>query len=120
MRPKHWLNFARYKMSHAPLKMSIAQAHKELDRAWRKSYSPKRNKDVIDLLIPRNLNISAMHFLMRLFFRGIYVPQMTRRAWLNLIFQNRRSIFKLVRTGIAEYREAHDAQPDKATAPSMN
>ncbi|HEU4507324.1 MAG TPA: radical SAM protein [Pyrinomonadaceae bacterium] len=118
-RPKHWLKFAQYKMSHAPLKMTIAEAHQELDSAWRKSYSPQRNKEVIDLLTPRGLAVGGMHFLMRLFFRGIYVPQMTKRAWLNLIFQNRRSIVQLVRSGVAKYREAHD-QSDKAAAPAMN
>jgi radical SAM superfamily enzyme YgiQ (UPF0313 family) len=115
-RPKHWLNFARYTMSHTPLKMTISEAHQELDRAWRMSYSPARNKQVIDLLTQRSLNTSAIHFLMRLFFRGIYVPQMTRRSWLNLIFQNRRSILKLLRNAFAKYREAHDRQIDKVTA----
>jgi radical SAM superfamily enzyme YgiQ (UPF0313 family) len=119
-RPRHWLNFARYTMSHTPLKMTISQAHKELDRAWRMSYSPARNEQIVDLLGPRSLNNSAIHFLMRLFFRGIYVPQMTRRAWLNLIFQNRRSIFKLLRNGIAKYREAHDRHTEKVTAPAIN
>jgi len=46
---------------------------------------------------------------MRLFFRGIYVPQMTKRAWLSLIFQNRKSIQKLLRNGIAKYREHYAA-----------
>jgi radical SAM superfamily enzyme YgiQ (UPF0313 family) len=119
-RPRHWLNFARYKMSHTPLKMTISQAHDELDQAWRKSYSPQRNKQVIDLLTPWNLDIGAMHFLMRLFFRGIYVPQMTTTAWIRLIFQNQRSIFTLLRKGIAKYREAHNRQPEKATAAAMN
>jgi hypothetical protein len=75
---------------------------------------------VVDLLMPQSLDTSAMHFLMRLFFRGIYVPQMTRRAWFNLILQNRRSILKLVRNGIAKYRQAHNRQTEKATAPAMN
>jgi len=119
-RPKHWLNFASYKMSHTPLKMSISEGQDELDKAWRMSYSPARNKQVIDLLMPRSLDISAMHFLMRLFFRGIYVPQMTKRAWLNLIFQNRKSLLKLLRSGIAKYREAHVQQTEKATTPAMN
>lgn len=105
-RPKHWLDFAPYKMSHAPLKMSIAEAHKEIDRAWRNSYSPKRNESVIDLLKPDGLDTRVMHLLMRLFFRGIYVPQMTKAAWFNVTFQNRRSIFKLVREVVAEYRHA--------------
>ena len=119
-RPRHWLNFAPYTMSHTPLKMTISQAHEELDRAWRNSYGPARNKHVVDLLTPRSLDTTAMHLLMRLFFRGIYVPQMTKRAWLNLIFQNRRSIFKLLRNAIAKYREAHDRQTEKVTAAAIN
>jgi radical SAM superfamily enzyme YgiQ (UPF0313 family) len=115
-RPRHWLDFARYKMSHMPRRMTIPEAHDELDMAWRRSYSPQRNKQVIDLLTPWSLDVTAMHFLMRLFFRGIYVPQMTRRAWVNLLFRNRRSIFKLLRKGIAKYRETHDGQTEKATA----
>jgi len=118
IRPRHWLNFARYKMSHTPLKMTIAQAHDEVDQAWRRSYSPQRNKQVIDLLTPSNLDVGAMHFLMRLFFRGIYVPQMTKAAWLRLMFENRSSIFTLVRKGIAKYREAHNGR--SATAPATN
>ena len=100
--------------------MTIAEAHKEVDRAWRMSYSPARNKEVVDFLIPQSLDTSAIHFIMRLFFRGIYVPQMTKRAWLNLIFQNRKSIFKLFRTGIAKYGEAHRRQTEKVTAPVIN
>jgi radical SAM superfamily enzyme YgiQ (UPF0313 family) len=113
-RPKHWLNFAPYKMSHTPLKMSSSQVHEELDNAWRMSYSPERNNQVIDLLMARGLNIGAIHFVMRLFFRGIYVPQMTTTAWLRLLFRNRRSIFKLLRKAVAKYREAHARQSEKA------
>jgi radical SAM superfamily enzyme YgiQ (UPF0313 family) len=87
-RPMHWLNFAQYKMSHTPLKITVDQAHEELDQAWRKTYSPQRNKQVVDLLTQRDLDIGLIHFLMRLFFRGIYVPQMTTAAWVSLIFQN--------------------------------
>jgi len=119
-RPRHWLNFARYKMSHTPLKMTTTEAHYEVDQAWRRSYSPQRNKQVIDLLTSRNLDVGAMHFIMRLFFRGIYVPQMTTTAWLKLIVENRRSIFTLVRKGIAKYREAHDRHHEKAAAPAMD
>ena len=119
-RPKHWLNFARYKMSHTPLKMTTDQAHKEIDSAWRRSYSPQRNKHVIDVLTPRSLNVGAMHFLMRLFFRGIYVPQMTKRAWMSLVFQNRKSIFKLLRNGIAKYGEMRSRQTEKVTSAAIN
>src|SRR6185503_2542762 len=119
-RPKHWLNFAQYKISHTPLKMTIDQAHAELDQAWRRTYSPQRNKQVVDLLSQRDLDIGATHFLMRLFFRGIYVPQMTTAAWIRLIFQNRKSVFTLVRKGIAKYRQSHEHQTQKASAQAMN
>ena len=119
-RPRHWLNFAPYKMSHTPLKMTPAEAHNEVDNAWRRSYSPQRNKQVVDLLTADNLHVGAMHFVMRLFFRVIYVPQMTTAAWLRLIFQNRRSIFTLVRKGFAKYREAHNREPEKAATPALN
>lgn len=119
-RPKHWLNFAQYKMSHTPHKLTIAEAHDELDQAWRKSYSPKRNAQVVELLADQGLPVGIMHFLMRLFFRGIYVPQMTKAAWLKLIFQNRSSISGLVRSGIAKYSEAKNERTEKAGAPVMN
>jgi hypothetical protein len=102
------------------LKITVTEAQKEIDKAWRGSYSPGRNEKVVNELIQENLAIGAMHLVARLCFRGIYVPQMTRMAWLNLIFQNRRSIFKLLRNGIAKYRETHDRQPEKVTAPAIN
>ncbi len=38
-------------------------------------------------------------FLARLCFRGIYFPMLGKMAWVNVIAQNRRTIFKLVREG---------------------
>src|SRR5437667_1034291 len=105
-RPKHWMNFALYRMAHTPLKLTIPEAQIELDNAWRTSYSPERNERVIDLLRDQGLDARVMHFVMRLFFRGIYIPQMNKRAWLKLIAQNRRGILTLVRQGIRQYRDA--------------
>ncbi len=119
-RPRHWLDFAPFKLAHSPLKITVTAAEKEINKAWRGSYSPERNEKVVNELIQENLDMGAMHLLARLCFRGIYVPQMTRGAWLNLIFQNRRSIFKLLRNGIAKYRQAHDRQTENVTAPAIN
>src|SRR5690349_11674814 len=119
-RPKRWLDFGPFKLSHSPWKITPSEAEKELDKAWRRSYSADRNEKVVNLLISQNLEIGAMHLLARLCFRGIYVPQMTRKAWFSLIFRNRRSIFKLLRDGFAKYRETHNGQTEKATAPAMN
>jgi radical SAM superfamily enzyme YgiQ (UPF0313 family) len=119
-RPRHWLDFAPFKLAHSPLRITVTAAEKEIEKAWRGSYSPERNEKVINELIQENLDMGAMHLLARLCFRGIYVPQMTRGAWLNLIFQNRRSIFKLLRKAIAKYREVHDRQTENVTAPAIN
>jgi radical SAM superfamily enzyme YgiQ (UPF0313 family) len=103
-RPKHWLNFDLYRMAHTPLKMTIPEAQLELDKAWRTSYSPERNEEVIDLLAGRGIDARIMHFVMRLFFRGIYIPQMNKRTWAKLIAANRKPIMKLVKQGVGKYR----------------
>lgn len=105
-RPKHWLDFHFYRMAHTPLKMTIAEAERELDTAWRTSYSPVRNNEVIDLLAGRGIDARIMHFVMRLFFRGIYIPQMDKRTWVKLLAQNRKPILKLVRQSLGKVREA--------------
>ena len=105
-RPRHWLDFALYKMAHTPLKMTIPEAEHELDTAWRTAYSPERNEEVIDLLAGRGLDARLMHFVMRLFFRGIYIPQMNKRTWVKLIADNRKPIIKLVKQSVGKYRQA--------------
>lgn len=102
-RPRHWLDFAPFKLSHSPLRITVSEAEEEIDKAWRMSYSPERNEKVVTLLMAENLDMGAMHFLARLCFRGIYVPQMTRTAWLKLIFENRRTLFKLIQEGVAKF-----------------
>ena len=43
---------------------------------------------------------------MRLFFRGIYFPQMDWQAWVKVLAQNRRPIFKLAGEAWHNYRAA--------------
>lgn len=95
VRVKHWLDFAPFVMAHDPLKMTIAEAKSETEHAWSISYGPERNEQAIDLLSGRPLQYRISHFVARLFFRGIYFPQMGWQAWLKVIAQNRRTIFKL-------------------------
>jgi hypothetical protein len=40
------------------------------------------------------------HFITRLAFRAIYFPQTTRRAWLKVFFENRRTVFSLGKEAI--------------------
>jgi radical SAM superfamily enzyme YgiQ (UPF0313 family) len=39
-RPKHWLEFAPFRMAHTPLKMSVDGVQDEVKYAWTNSYSP--------------------------------------------------------------------------------
>jgi radical SAM superfamily enzyme YgiQ (UPF0313 family) len=95
-RPKHWQEFIPFQMAHTPLKMTIAEAHAEVKYGWAESYSPEGIRKAVDLLEHKPLGYRINIFIARICFRGIYFPQMGRLAWLNVITQNRRTIFKLV------------------------
>ena len=86
-------------MAHTPLKMTIEETHRELRHAWAASYSPERNWEVIQSMKDRPVGPRVFHFISRLAFRGIYFPQTTKLAWLKVIFENRRTIFSLVKEG---------------------
>lgn len=94
-RPKHWLDFAPFAMAHNPLKMTIAEARIETEYAWASSYSPSRNAEVVSASKDYPLACRLNHFIARLFFRGIYFPQLGWRAWLRVIAQNRKPIASL-------------------------
>lgn len=103
-RPKHWMEFAPFEMAHAPLKMSISQAREEVNQAWSASYSPERNAQAIHSIDDKPVQDRISHIIARLFFRGIYFPQMTKQAWMKLIFQNRHIIISLVKEGVTTWR----------------
>ena len=100
VRPKHWLKFERYSMAHQPLKMTIDQTHRELHHAWASSYSPERNAEAVQALSHKDVGPRIFHFIMRLGFRAIYFPQITKRSWMKVIFENRRTIFGLTMEAI--------------------
>ena len=116
-RPKHWLEFIPFAMAHAPLKMTIAEAHAEMNYAWTNSYSPEALQKADRALARKPLDQRINIFIARLCFRGIYFPQMSRFAWLKLIFQNRRTIFGLVKEGFRG-RRSRPASAVSATAAS--
>jgi len=105
-RPKHWLDFAPFVMAHDPLKMSIEDAKEETFAAWFRSYSPERNRRAIESIRDAPIQTRISHLAARLFFRGIYFPQMGTRAWLRLLFENRRTIISLTREGLGTWRLA--------------
>lgn len=95
VRPKHWLKFEKNTMAHVPLKMTIAETHHELAYAWTHSYNAARNAEAVQAMGNARVGPRVFHFITRLAFRAIYFPQTTRRAWLKVFFENRRTIFSL-------------------------
>jgi hypothetical protein len=83
-------------MAHTPLKMTIEEAHQEVKYGWAHAYSPEALAQAVDSLDDQPLGYRVNIFLARLCFRGIYFPMMGRLAWVKVIAQNRRTIFRLV------------------------
>ena len=100
VRPKHWLKFEKNTMAHVPLKMTIAQTHEELHHAWAHSYDAARNAEAVQAMSYAPVGPRIFHFVTRLAFRAIYFPQTTRRAWLKVFYENRRTVFSLGKEAI--------------------
>jgi hypothetical protein len=90
-------------MAHTPLKMTIAQAHAEVKDGWARSYSPEAVAHAVDSLNAKPLGFRVNILVARLCFRGIYFPMMGRLAWVKMVAQNRRTIFKLVKEAFAAW-----------------
>ncbi|HEY8559195.1 MAG TPA: hypothetical protein VIL74_02245, partial [Pyrinomonadaceae bacterium] len=73
---------------------------------WARSYSPERNWQAIESIKDAPIEVRISHLVARLFFRGIYFPQMSKSAWLKLLFQNRKTILGLTREGLKTWRKA--------------
>jgi len=118
-RPKHWMDFAPFMMAHTPLKMTIPEAREEVGHAWESSYSPERNAEAVAAIADKGLEYRIGHLVARLFFRGIYFPQMGKRAWMKVLFQNRRVIASLTKEGVSTYRAAKKRQKNIQIAASQ-
>jgi hypothetical protein len=112
-RPKHWQEFIPFAMAHTPLKMSIDEAHDEVKYGWSQAYSPEALEQAVDSLADQPLGYRVNIFLARLCFRGIYFPMMGGMAWVKVIAQNRRTIFRLVWQAL----QGHLTRDGKAKAP---
>lgn len=114
-RPKHWLDFAQFVMAHKPAKMSIEEARLETIAAWERSYTTERNRRAIESIPDAPIQARISHLAARLFFRGIYFPQIGTRAWCKLLFANRSAIFALTREGIGTWRASRKRQRREGT-----
>ena len=94
--PKHWLEFRPFTMDFTPLGISVEQAEEEVRQAWKSSYSPATIATAMKWLESRSFADRLTHLLGRLAFRGIYFPQMKRREWMRLLFENRSPILHLI------------------------
>jgi len=99
--------------------MTIEEAHAEVLSGWRQSYSPEALAHAVESLSDQPLGYRVNIFLARLCFRGIYFPMMGKIAWVKVIAQNRRTIFKLVREGFkpGAWRGAPSRRPPVAVVP---
>jgi len=114
-RVKHWQEFIPFAMAHTPLKMSIEEAHAEVKYGWAHAYSPEALAQAVHALDDQPLGYRINIFLARLCFRGIYFPMMGKMAWVKVVAQNRKTIFKLVKEAVFG-RKARPRNPDSAVA----
>jgi radical SAM superfamily enzyme YgiQ (UPF0313 family) len=103
-RPKHWQEFIPFEMAHTPLKMTIAEAHAEVKYGWVHAYSSEAIEKAVNSFAHKPLGYRINIFIARMCFRGIYFPQMGRFPWVKTIFQNRRTIYGLVKDGFNAWR----------------
>ncbi|HXQ73810.1 MAG TPA: hypothetical protein VN844_25135, partial [Pyrinomonadaceae bacterium] len=119
VRPKHWLKFEKNMMAHEPLKMTIAETHYELAYAWTHSYDAVRNAEAVQAMSYAPVGPRIFHFITRLAFRAIYFPQTTRRAWIKVFFENRRTVFSLAKEAIGTLLTAKKRREGKVESSSV-
>lgn len=121
-RPRHWLDFKPFTMAHSPLGLSAEQAEAEVRQAWKMSYSPRVTARALKHLKDKPIADRIIHLLSRLAFRGIYFPQLKRRDWVRVLFDNRGPIFQTVASGLAMKFKSHprhdSGQPESDEVPA--
>jgi len=116
-RRKHWQEFIAFTMAHTPLRMTIDEAHAEVNYGWSHSYNAVAIAQAVAALEDQPLGYRINIFLARLCFRGIYFPMLGRFAWWKVISENRKTIFKLGRQGLQEWWDSRFG-PESAGAVS--
>jgi radical SAM superfamily enzyme YgiQ (UPF0313 family) len=116
-RPKHWLDFQPFLMAHTPLKMSIEEAQAEVNHAWANSYGVEAISEAVESSYDKPLSYRLHVLIGRLFFRGIYFPQLGKKAWLMLLAKNRRTILKLISEALSAETEARKMSKGTSRAP---
>jgi radical SAM superfamily enzyme YgiQ (UPF0313 family) len=102
-RPKHWLEFAPFRMAHTPTHISIPEVQSEVRYAWTNSYSPAATRLALDSIADEPAPYKISHLMSRFFFRGIYFPQKGTWQWFKLIAQNRSSVWRIIRDSYSQW-----------------
>ncbi len=102
-RPRHWMDFAPFEMAHRPLRMTIPEVRREIDRAWSSSYSPERNAQAIDSISDKPVGYRIYHLMARLLFRSIYFQRAGRWSWVKTVVRNRRAIYSVISGALATW-----------------
>jgi hypothetical protein len=106
-------------MDFTPLGISEQQAEEEVKQGWASSYAPAANAAAIAKLEPGSLADRIIHLLGRLVFRGIYFPQMTRKEWARVLFQNRHSILRVIFEALRLRYKPRSAEPLAIDVPEV-
>jgi hypothetical protein len=106
IRPKHWLEFAPFRMAHTPLKITIPEVQDEVRYAWTNSYSPAAIERALESIADEPAAYKISHLISRLFFRGIYFPQKGAWEWLKLAVRNRGAIYRVVKDSFTKWHGA--------------
>ena len=99
-RPRHWLEFAPFRMAHTPANMTIDEVQSEVHYAWTNAYSPDATARALEAIADEPVPYKISHLVARIFFRGIYFPPRSVWAWLIVIARNRASIYRIVRESL--------------------
>lgn len=102
-RPKHWLEFAPFRMAHTPLKITVAEVQEEVQYAWANAYSPAATARALEAIAAEPAPYKISHLVSRLFFRGIYFPQKGVWQWLKLVAENRDSVWRILRDSFTQW-----------------
>jgi hypothetical protein len=105
-------------MAHTPLKMSIEQTQTEVNHAWTNSYSAEGIASAVNSISDQPVGHRAGILIARLCFRGIYFPQMGRRAWTKVIVQNRQTIYELAKEAVVTWLAGRRERKMKLSAPA--
>jgi hypothetical protein len=97
-------------MAHTPLKMTVADVHKEVQRAWTDSYDPAATRRAMRKLADSPVPFKITHLIARLCFRGIYFPQKGSLAWLKVLIENRGVILRIVVESFAKWRNSAEVE----------